>query len=61
MHPPGVIPRPGSISTAWKVQFDDDIIRSQEWPMPGTGWVDCRTGKILDFYYQHENQVVKKL
>jgi hypothetical protein len=53
MHPPGVIPRPGSISTAWKVQFDDDIIRSQEWPMPGTGWVDCRTGKILDFYYQH--------
>jgi hypothetical protein len=53
MHPPGVMPRPGSISTAWKVQFDDDIIRSQEWPMPGTGWVDCRTGKVLDFYYQH--------
>ena len=53
MHPPGVIPRPGSISTAWKVQFDDDSIRSEERPVPATGWVDARTGKILDFYYQH--------
>jgi hypothetical protein len=53
MHHPGVIPRPGSISTAWKVQFDDDIIRSEEWLVPATGWVDARTGKILDFYYRH--------
>jgi hypothetical protein len=53
MHPPGIIPRPGSISTAWKVQFDDDSIRSEEWLVPATGWVDARTGKILDFYYKH--------
>jgi hypothetical protein len=50
MHPPGVIPRPGSIITAWKIQFEDDNIR-QEKSVPATGWVDARTGKILDFYY----------
>ncbi|MGA2913623.1 MAG: YcdB/YcdC domain-containing protein [Methanoregula sp.] len=53
MHPPRSIPRPGSISIAWKIQFDDDIIRAKQWPVPATGWVDARTGKILDFYYQH--------
>jgi len=53
MHPPGSIPRPGSISVAWKVQFDDESIRAKQWPVPATGWVDARTGKILDFYYQH--------
>jgi hypothetical protein len=53
MHPQGVIPRPGSIFTAWKIQFDDDIIRSRDSSVPATGWVDARTGKILDFYYQH--------
>lgn len=53
MHPPGTLPRPGSISIAWKVQFDDEIIRAQQWPVPATGWIDASTGKILDFYYQH--------
>jgi hypothetical protein len=53
MHRPGSMPRPGSISISWKVQFDDDIIRAQQWPVPATGWIDARTGKILDFYYQH--------
>lgn len=53
MHQPGSVPRPGSISISWKVQFDDDIIRAQQWPVPATGWIDARTGKILDFYYQH--------
>jgi hypothetical protein len=53
MHQPGSMPRPGSISISWKVQFDDDIIRAQQWPVPATGWIDARTGKILDFYYQH--------
>ena len=53
LHPPGSIPRPGSISVAWKVQFDDESIRAKQWPVPATGWVDARTGEILDFYYQH--------
>jgi hypothetical protein len=52
-RPPGSIPRPGSISIAWKVQFDDAIIREKQWPVPGAGWVDVQSGKILDFYYQH--------
>jgi hypothetical protein len=52
-RPRGSIPRPGSIPIAWKVQFDDAIIREKQWPVPGTGWVDVQSGKILDFYYQH--------
>ena len=52
-HPPGVIPRPGSISAAWKVQFDDDTIRSHEGLSPATAWVDGRTGKILELDYHH--------
>jgi hypothetical protein len=46
-------PRPGSIPIAWKVQFDDAVIREKPWPVPAVGWVDAQTGKILDFYYQH--------
>ena len=52
-RPPAVFPRPGSISIAWKVQFDDAVIREKQWPVPGVGWVDIQSGKILDFYYQH--------
>jgi hypothetical protein len=51
--PPGSIPRPGSIPIAWKVQFDDTIIRQNPWLLPGIGWVDDQSGKILDFYYLH--------
>jgi hypothetical protein len=50
---PGRIPRPGSITVAWKVQFDDTIIRQKPWLLPGEGWVDDQSGKILDFYYLH--------
>lgn len=52
-HSPGSIPRPGSIPTAWKLQFTDAIIREQQTPVPAVGWVDAQTGKILAFYYQH--------
>ena len=51
--PPGSIPRPGTIPIAWKVQFDDTIIRQKPWLLPGVGWVDDQSGKILDFYYLH--------
>ena len=52
-RPPRSIPRPGSISTAWKVQFEDDVIREKQGSVPAVGWVDAQTGKILDFYYPH--------
>lgn len=53
MLPPGIMPRPGTIPISWKIQFDDDIIRAEQWPVPATGWIDARTGEILDFYYRH--------
>ena len=31
-HPAGTVPRPGSIRLAWKVVFDDELIRSQATP-----------------------------
>jgi hypothetical protein len=51
--PSGNVPRPGTISIAWKVHFDDTIIRQKPWLLPGAGWVDDQSGKILDFYYLH--------
>jgi hypothetical protein len=35
------------------VQFDDTIISQKPWLLPGVGWVDDQSGKILDFYYLH--------
>lgn len=52
-HPPGVIPRPGSIPLAWKVTFDDDIIRVNNSAKPAIAWLDAQTGSILDFEYMH--------
>ena len=52
-HPHGVTPRPGSIPLAWKVTFDDDIIRSNSSAKPAIAWVDAQTGSILDFEYHH--------
>jgi len=52
-HPYGVTPRPGSIPLAWKVVFDDDIIRTNSSAKPAVAWVDAQTSSILDFEYQH--------
>jgi hypothetical protein len=52
-HPYGVSPRPGSIPLAWKVGFEDDIIRANRSAQPALAWVDAQTGKILDFQYRH--------
>lgn len=51
-HPSGVTPRPGSIPLAWKVTFDDDVIRANG-AQPAVAWVDAQTGSILDFAYRH--------
>ena len=52
-HPPGVTPRPGSIPLAWKVTFDDDIIRANNSAKPAIAWLDAQTDSILDFEYRH--------
>jgi len=52
-NPDKVVPAPGSILLAWKVQFDDESIRAQQWPNPATGWVDAQTGKLLEINYRH--------
>jgi hypothetical protein len=52
-QPLGTIPRPGSISQAWKVIFTDDIIREKPSSSPAVAWIDIQTGKILDFSYEH--------
>ncbi len=52
-HSSGVIPRPGSIPLAWKVTFEDDIIRANRSAQPAIAWVDAQTGSILDFQYKH--------
>lgn len=52
-NPDKVVPMPKSIPLAWKVQFDDESIRAQQWPNPATGWVDAQNGTLLDMYYRH--------
>ncbi|MCK9579996.1 MAG: PepSY domain-containing protein [Methanoregula sp.] len=52
-NPDKVIPKPGSVPLAWKVQFNDETIRGWQWPVPANGWVDAKTGTLLDLYYRH--------
>jgi hypothetical protein len=52
-HDPATIPRPSTIPLAWKIVFDDDIIRAKADPAPAVGWVDAQTGDLLEITYQH--------
>lgn len=52
-HDPAVTPRPATIPLAWKVVFDDDVIRANPKLSPGVGWVDSQSGEIIAFEYQH--------
>jgi hypothetical protein len=54
-NPDKITPAPGSIPLAWKVQFDDETIRAQQYPNPETGWVDARNGTLLYLHYYHRN------
>jgi len=45
--------RPGSIPLAWKVVFDDDIIRANSSAQPAVAWVDVQSGSFLVFDYRH--------
>lgn len=52
-HDPATTPRPATIPLAWKVVFDDDVIRANPKLSPGVGWVDSQSGEIIGFDYQH--------
>jgi hypothetical protein len=52
-HPPATVPRPGSIRTAWKILFTDDIVSAKQPPAAAFAWVDTQSGEILEFWYQH--------
>jgi hypothetical protein len=49
----GTVPRPGTIPLAWKVVFDDDIIRANTSAQPSVAWVDVRSGNLIAFDYRH--------
>lgn len=52
-HPIETVPRPGSIRTAWKILFTDDILSAKQPPVTAFAWVDTQSGEILEFNYQH--------
>jgi len=52
-HAPGITPRPGSIPLAWKVEFNDDVIRAGQPGALATGWVDAQTGAVLEMDYRY--------
>jgi hypothetical protein len=52
-HQRGTVPRPGSIPLAWKIVFDDEIIRAKQPAIPAVAWVDVQSGSLLEFNYTH--------
>jgi len=52
-HPPSIVPRPGSIPLAWKVVFDDELMRKQSEDSPAVAWIDAQTGAMLAFDYRN--------
>ncbi len=53
-HPANIVPRPGSIPLAWKVVFDDELMRKQPGSGPAVAWIDAQSGSMLAFVYRHE-------
>ena len=52
-HDPATTPRPSTIPLAWKVVFDDEIIRAKADPVPSVGWVDIQSGELIELTYRH--------
>jgi hypothetical protein len=52
-HDPATTPRLSSIPLAWKIVFDDEIIRADPILAPGVGWIDAQTGDLLEITYRH--------
>ncbi|WML67897.1 MAG: hypothetical protein METHP_01465 [Methanoregula sp. SKADARSKE-2] len=51
--PTSIVPRPGSIPLAWKVVFDDELMRKQSGYSPAVAWIDAQTGAMLAFVYRN--------
>jgi hypothetical protein len=51
--PYGTVPRPGTIPLAWKVVFDDAVIRANASAEPAVAWVDVQSGDFISFEYRH--------
>jgi hypothetical protein len=51
--PHGTISRPGTVPLAWKVVFDDAIIRRNASAPPAVAWVDAHSGGFITFDYRH--------
>lgn len=49
----GTIPRPGSVPLAWKIVFDDEILRTNASLAPGVAWIDIQTGNVTALEYRH--------
>ena len=47
------VPRPGSVPLAWKIVFDDDILRTNASLAPGIAWIDIQTGNVTAIEYRH--------
>ncbi|HEX3001868.1 MAG TPA: hypothetical protein VHN82_05815, partial [Methanoregula sp.] len=52
-HGPGVSQRPGTVPLAWKISFDDEVIRSNTSPSRAVAWVDIQTGNVTAMEYRH--------
>lgn len=49
----GTVPRPGSVHLAWKIVFDDEMLRANTKLAPGIAWVDIQTGNVTAIEYRH--------
>ena len=50
--PATMIQHPASIPLAWKIVFNDELMRKQPDTVPGVAWIDVETGKMLEFDYR---------
>lgn len=49
----GTIPRPGSVPLAWKIVFDDELLRTNASLARGIAWIDIQTGNVTALEYRH--------
>ncbi|MDD5143038.1 YcdB/YcdC domain-containing protein [Methanoregula sp.] len=49
----GTIPRPGSVPLAWKIVFDDEILRTNASLASRIVWIDIQTGNVTVIEYRH--------
>jgi hypothetical protein len=52
-HRSGASQRPGTVPVAWKILFNDDVIRSNASLPLAVAWVDIQTGNVTAIEYRH--------